>query len=189
MRRRKRRGDALIDLTSLLDVVFIMLLIVVCSQMELGRELRDKEQTVSSAMIQARAASENAARKEKQLDDLLDASGDIYAYVPRLSILADYDPEAVTERSISVLAMDGAGKDEFQTDLSGNDGTKERFGELRKYLAEYLESHPDRPVVISFNEDDRDVLYRDLKMILEILDEIGEEYPKVSIRYPEGYGQ
>ena len=53
---------------------------------------------------------------------------------------------------------------------------------VKDILTEYVERHSDRPVILSLNENDDTILYRDEKAIKEILDEFTKKYNNVYIK-------
>lgn len=167
--RKKRRNnlDILIDLTSLLDVIFIILLIVVCNQQYLNNKLSEESTKAESVVAEAEAA------KALYLDQI----DTIQNYNELLSVYASYDPATVTERYIRVLRND----EEIETfTLMGNnvDGT---LSEFKEYMNKYIQNNPEKPVVLSLNDRDENILYRDEKSIKKIFEELAE-YPNVYLK-------
>ena len=54
--------------------------------------------------------------------------------------------------------------------------------EFRVYLKDYIEQNPEKPVILSLNEGDEKILYRDEKMIKKIFEELSETYKNVYIK-------
>ncbi len=163
MRRRNRtRDDIIIDLTSLLDVIFIVLLIVVCDQRTMGaqEEASKKAYDIQRAMY----------------EDMVETSGSYNLFV---SVYSKYDEDNPVSR---VIYVQKKGEEEAGAtfELDGND-VKGEMDEFKDYLAAYIEDNPGKPVVLSLNENDDDILYRDEKAILEIFDELNEN-PDVYIK-------
>ena len=52
-KRRHNQGDILIDLTSLLDVVFIILLVVICNQQKITSEVQTQQAEAAELSEQA----------------------------------------------------------------------------------------------------------------------------------------
>ena len=52
----------------------------------------------------------------------------------------------------------------------------EGYSRLTEYLTEYISYNSDKTIVLSLNEDDKDILYRDEKEIKKIMDNICAQY-------------
>lgn len=164
--RKKRRNnlDILIDLTSLLDVIFIILLIVVCNQQYLNDKLSKESVEAESVMAEAQAA------KALYLDQI----DTVQNYSELLSVYASYDSQNVTQRHIRVLKNE---QDIVTFDLLGNN-VSETLAEFKDYMLTYISNNPEKPVVLSLNDKDENILYRDEKAIKAIFEELSE-YPNV----------
>ena len=66
-------------------------------------------------------------------------------------------------------------------ELSGNNVT-DAVEAFKKSLTGYIEAYNDRPVILSLNEKDDTILYRDEVMVTEIFFELTREYGNVYIR-------
>lgn len=160
--RKKRRNnlDILIDLTSLLDVIFIILLIVVCNQQYLNDKLSKESVEAESVMAEAQAA------KALYLDQI----DTVQNYSELLSVYASYDSQNVTQRHIRVLKNE---QDIVTFDLIGNN-VSETLAEFKDYMLTYISNNPEKPVVLSLNDKDENILYRDEKAIKAIFEELSE---------------
>lgn len=173
MRRKRRssKGDVLIDLTSLLDVIFIILLIVMWGQ-----------NTVESNLKQTQAAAEDAIHQTKAeqmlYEQQLEIAENINSYVFAVSVVVPYDKMDVTQRTIQIL-KEGEEIESFE--LIGNN-VKDSVEAFGRSLIKYIEANKDRPVILSLNEQDDNILYRDEVMVTEIFNELTKEYGNVYIR-------
>ena len=173
MRRKRRssKSDVLIDLTSLLDVIFIILLIVMWGQ-----------NTVETNLKQAQAEAEEAIHQtetERMLyEQQLEITNNIHSYIFAVSVVVPYDKTDVTHRTIQIL-KEGEAMESFE--LVGNN-VNASIEAFRKSLTEYAEVNKDRPVILSLNEQDDKILYRDEVMVTEIFNELTKEYSNVYIR-------
>ena len=175
-RKRRNAGNGVfIDLTSLLDVIFILLLLVVCSY---NYEKQKNEQDTALAREAMTAAQAEAEANSKAYSDMLKTQNDLQDYVWSASIVVPFEPDEITLRHIKVLREDS---EIVSIDLTGND-VAESIGQFRDILTDYVKSHPDRPVILSLNENDDSILYRDEKMINEVLNELSDTYDNVFIR-------
>ncbi len=166
-KRRRTKTDILIDLTSLLDVIFIILMVVICNQQNLTMKLQASKE-------QAQQVEEKAEAAYQLYTDQVDTAK--YSLV--ISVTATYQKDAVTERKISVLIPGEEIKD-FK--LSGNN-TREALENFKKELIHGMEIAAGKPVVLSLNEEDDNILYRDEKAIKKIFEELVEEYANAFIR-------
>lgn len=172
--RRKRRGsgrDVLIDLTSLLDVMFIILLIVMWGQNNTEDQLRQQQAEAEQAQVQ----TEQEYRLYK---DQLETADSLNQLVWAVSVIVPYDETDVTKRQIQIL-KEGEQIESF--DLVGNrvTDTVEKF---KQSLVTYIEANKDKPVILSLNEEDDYILYRDELMVKEIFSELSAEYNNVYLK-------
>ena len=86
----------LIDLTSLLDVIFIILLIVMWGQ-------NTVETNLKQAQAETEAAKTQTEEERKLYEQQLEISDNINQYVFAVSVVVPYDKEDVTHRTIQIL--------------------------------------------------------------------------------------
>ena len=163
---RRFQNDIVIDLTSLLDVIFIILLILVCGQTTIGDDLNEAQIQAEYARTQAEA--------ERQLYEEQQRA---FASVLAVSVVVPYDENEITRRQIRLLKQG----DEIQSiDLIGND-ISDPVNEFKEILVSYIEQNKDRPTILSVNENDDHILYRDEVMVNRIFDELVQTYDNVYI--------
>ena len=169
--RRNKRDDLLIDLTSLLDVIFIILLVVICSQQLTKWDYESREQEATETVRDAEAIAE-------LYQDQMETHDNLNEYVVKLSVYADFNPEQITVRKVRILK-------ELQAvetiNLIGAE-TADAFARLEENLMAYIQENSDKPVILSLNEGDEKILYRDEKTILAIFEKLSEEYSNVYIK-------
>ena len=177
MRRRKKgsKGDVLIDLTSLLDVIFIILLIVMWGQNTVETNLKQAQAETESAKNQTEA-------EQKLYEQQLEMADNINQYVFAVSVVVPYDKEDVTRRTIQIL-KEGEEIESFE--LVGNN-VKSSVEAFRNSLTKFVEANKDRPVILSLNETDDTILYRDEVMVTELFMELAKEYSNVYVRGSNG---
>ena len=172
--RRKRRSsgnDIIIDLTSLLDVIFIVLLVVICGQGSLNEGLIEKQSEAENAKQQAEMAYE-------LYNDQLEMADSLNQYVWAVSVIVPYDENEITKRQIMILKE---GNEIEQFDLIGNDVRRAREA-FKESLLEFIQEHKEKPVILSLNEEDDNILYRDEVMVNEVFMELSEEFDNVYIK-------
>lgn len=174
-KNRKSRNDLTIDLTSLLDVIFIILLAVMVGQKDASaQEQQDLDALQADAVAQI-AQAENA---QQLYEDMLDTQNNLSKYVYAVSITVPYDKDEIHKREIMLLTE---GSDPQTFPLIGNE-TAESLAAFKESLAGSIADHTDCPVILSLNDDDEKILYRDEKAVSGILYEISAEYDNVYIK-------
>lgn len=173
MRRTRRgsRSDVLIDVTSLLDVIFIILLVVLLGQNSAELNLKQAQADTESAQTQTEA-------EKKLYEQQMEIADNINQYVLAVSVVVPYDKEDVTQRTIQILKE---GEEIERFELVGNN-VNTSVEAFRKSLVKFIEANQERPVILSLNEHDDTILYRDEVMVTEIFYELTREYNNVYIR-------
>ena len=170
-RRRNRRDELIIDLTSLLDVIFIILLVVICSQQLTKMKYEDRQQVAENTVRDAEAVKE-------LYEDQMETQDNLNEYVLKVSVYADFNPEQVTIRKIRILKE----SQEIESyDLIGAD-TAEAYAAFEADLVKYIQENSEKPIIFSLNEGDEKILYRDEKAILGIFEKLCDEYTNVYIK-------
>lgn len=176
--RRKRRGsgrDVLIDVTSLLDVMFIILLVVLWGQ-------QNKEENLIQMQTEAEYAKTQAESEYKLYEQQTELASHVNQMVWAASVVVPYDENDVTKRTIRVL-KEGEEIESFA--LIGNQ-VDDSVAAFRESLVRYIEANQDRPVILSLNENDNNILYRDEVMVTELFMELAKEYSNVYVRGSNG---
>ena len=168
MRRigRGSKNDVIVDLTSLLDVMFIILLVVLCGQSTITEDLSETQSRAEYAISQA--------KEEKWL---YEEQQEIVNNVWAVSIMVPYDENEVIKRQIRFLIR---GEEIKSIDLVGND-VSVAMNEFKECLVGYIEQNKDMPVILSLNENDDYILYRDEVMVNNIFDELVKAYSNVYV--------
>ena len=179
-RRHRAKSDILIDLTSLLDVIFIVLLIVFARTQNMTEKTEDQVNSANDTMAQATTLAQQAQAEYELYLDQIEMADNLQQYVFTISVNSSYRSDDVTRRQISVLPNGG----EIETfELRGEDDSVENAKkQFRETLEKYIEKHQDQPVILTLNEKDEKILYRDEKAIKEIFDGLSEKYENVFMR-------
>lgn len=172
--KREDRGDILIDLTSLLDVIFIVLLVVLCNGQIFS-------QHVAEDKIEVEKREAEAEQKESLYRQQLDTAEELQQYVMIISVDASYDPSNIKERNVEVLISGKREPDSFQ--LVG-ENTKEPLEQLEERLHTCIGENADKHIILSLNENDERILYRDETALLRIFEKLGSENENVLLRTP-----
>lgn len=172
--RKKRKGlksDIIIDLTSLLDVMFILLLVVLCSQSRINESLEQSG-------VEYERAKNQAEEAYRLYQDQLDMADQLNQYVWAVSVVVPYDENEITKRQIKVL-KEGAEIESF--DLIGNN-VEDSAKDFEESLTDFIQNNRENPVILSLNEEDDNILYRDEVMVEEIFTELCKKYSNVYIK-------
>ena len=179
-RRRRTRSGILIDLTSLLDVIFIFLMIVTLMGQEKAESLAS-ELNSSLEEVNAREAEADSAQREADEIEALyrEQLSTMEEYGTNfIAVFASYDPSMITTRHLRVLS----GENEIYTvDLVGGN-VSAALQEFTDHIETLVTDNKDMPVIISLNKGDEYILYRDEVALNEILTDISSKYTNVYLR-------
>ena len=139
-------------------------------QAENDDKLAEMQAQTDEQLARLQSETEKANAQYALYSDRIDTMDNLNRYVWAVSVYADYEPATVTERHIRVL-RDGEEIEQF--DLVGND-TKEAFAQFKQCLEDYIDRNSNRPVILSLNENDEHILYRDEQAILQIFNELSD---------------
>lgn len=176
---RSRKGNKLntaIELTSLLDVIFIVLMIVICNQQinleEKGHDVEAAYEEAALLTAEAQAALSEAedlraeAEAEKALfEEHREKFEDVSSQMTTVTVIIDYQPSNLRTRTIRLMADADAPETITITPETENDAYT-KFEEKLEDLVTQAEAS-DKPVVISI--DMTRILYRDELRAEEVL--------------------
>ena len=177
--RSKTIKDLIIDLTPLLDVIFIILLIVLANGDVYS-------QSAENLMSQAEKESRDAEQIVNEADQKLntyqthfEAYEEIDKYFSIITVSAGYDIRNRRNRTVRVKVNDN---DDMVYELNPANSNSE-WQKIRAYIKEKTSAEPDLPVILALNMKNEDrMLYRDEEEIRHIFDDMKAEYPNVTIR-------
>ncbi len=164
MRRLTNRANTVFDMTPLLDVIFIVLMVVMCNQLLGTREAQETIQDMSVSLEEAEA--ENELHKA-QLETYENAES-IVAYV---TLHADYDALDRKTRHIR-LAYDNDVT--FEEIILSPETETEGYEKLRENMTDFLSGKAGMPVMLTLDQDR--ILYRDQVEISAMLKELAKEF-------------
>ena len=177
-RRHRAKSDILIDLTSLLDVIFIVLLVVIARQQTLSEKMQDQAKNANEMLEQASDVAREAQAKYELYVDQMEMADNINQYVIVISVNATYNEDNVTQRDVRILCEG----DEVKSFALRGTNVQTSMNEFEAALEDYVKHHPDRPVILSLNENDEKILYRDERAIQKIFESLKGKYDNVFVR-------
>ena len=172
-RRNSDKFNIDLDLTSMLDVIFIILMVVMTSQL-----LNNAKETATAQELSAELEAAQADNKtyEMRLKDM-ENPDDRVAFV---TLYANFEAADPKTRHIKLLLGEDVAIEDLKLTPDNEDKIYEDFS---KRLETYLEGYPDSPVLLTL--DDSNILYRDHVRMEELLASVKEAHSNLYIRYSE----
>lgn len=175
MRRNRSKGikQFIIDLTPLLDVIFILLIVVLASgtmsEDEANKQKKKAEDTQSEAEQQVNAYKSH-----------MEAYSDIDEYFSIITVSAGYSHIDRHDRVITVKVNEN---EEARYELNPTNSDAQ-WGNIEQDIKEIILAKEDLPAILVLNvKNDEKMLYRDEEEIMEIFDGLKTEFPQnVEIR-------
>ncbi len=162
LRKNKGIGRALIDLTPLLDVIFIFLMVVLCFNTNENEEAQNKLLDAEEKLQEAeKTRNERIAELETMQEQLDNIKNDSVNYT---TIYAEYDPNNRKHRTIHIKFN---AEPEYTSTLNPSN-VEEAWEDCEKYITERIDE--EKPMIVSIKNSK--MLYRDEQKIEEMIDEI-----------------
>ena len=185
MRKKHSRTDFVIDLTSLLDVIFIVLLIVMCGQKLLSDDTKEAA-AKAEEMIEA---ADESLRESDALQEYYrrhtEAFENTEKYVRFVDVVAYFDSSTrISDRTVIISAGIDDGTELVKIPVTAAN-EQEGYAQLQKYLTGIIEEATDGvsvPVILSLNRGDESILYRDETAISNIFEYLASQYDNVFTR-------
>ncbi|MCR5675638.1 MAG: hypothetical protein K6G16_08020 [Lachnospiraceae bacterium] len=158
-----------IDVTALLDVVFIVLLIVICHQQRLAvsQEAERAEAVVSAEEKLAEAEAARSLYAER-----METAANLSDYVSILTVYVDYTPGNPSERHIRLL--DDAADAEILSIPLNPSSQEEAYHTLTEEMHTRLDAADGKPVILSL--DLEHILYRDEEAVNNLFSSMQADY-------------
>ena len=176
-RTNRRRNKNIIELTSLMDVVFIVLMVVIFGYFGKKESLGDISAR-EIALEQSKAAYENEiARKDSELNtrsQKYDTFDNIINETTYISITASYTPSDPKDRSIIISTNESTKT--IKIDPQDSDKS---FDEFREYLSKIVDKADSEQKPVFINYSDEQTLLRDDAKIQGILSEIESDHQNI----------
>ena len=168
-----------IDLTSLLDVIFIFLLIVLTSMTvgysEQKQKLKEKEAVIDEKISEYMNETIDEEAIKQRLEDYDEQY--LGTKVKFVSIVGNYSEE---DNSIRIIRIDVPDDEPFVVEINDKDDSnneQKAYEAIQKYLEEYAADNKDFAIVVSICEVD--ILNRDYEAIESKIKSISNEYTNV----------
>ena len=164
-----------IELTSLLDVIFIVLMIVICNQQI---NMTVKEDTAKVKMEQAMDAQADADAEKELYKQHRETFETVNEQMDVITVYVDYIPSDIKNREIRIMVND----DELPVIKLSPSNTKESFEQFETSLEKKVAGaeEADKPVIISI--DTSQILYRDEKAVDEIIGRLFDKHDNLYLK-------
>jgi hypothetical protein len=162
----KTLGQFIIDLTPLLDVIFILLIVVLSFQDNYSKLADEKlenaekiEQTAKDAMAENNDHYETV---QKQLETY----EQMYDYVNVVTVFASYRP---SNRKYRTLHVEINAREQWEREINPSNEDK-IWDECRAYIEGVIGSNENKPTIFAIK--DEKMLYRDEQAILSLYEDL-----------------
>ncbi|MCR5683803.1 MAG: hypothetical protein K6G81_00075 [Lachnospiraceae bacterium] len=171
-KRSKSIGKILIDLTPLLDVVFIVLIVVFASQKMTIEDSQSAAQAAESSQAAAEAQNAVMAGQMENYDD-------INTYFTLISVYAGFEPSNRVRRTIYIKINDG----DMKTIAINPSDQDKRWEECERYIEEAIGRDGNLYTILSVNTvSEEGMLYRDEQRILKMFGDISSKHANVYVK-------
>lgn len=189
----RKRKNVVVELTSLLDVIFIMLFMVMNQSQNTAAEAQSTaENQIAAAQVQVEEAQRQAEEYRQIVDETAKERENLEYTKNRLEgyeVFAEY-AEIVTvyivdegyKRSIRVADDNEIAAVDFDWD-NMDYGRKTLTEELQKFI-----DSTDNPVFITFTYDSNRIFRQDYNMISETITEVQAKHEDVYIKFNDKTG-
>ncbi|SCX93153.1 hypothetical protein SAMN02910292_00514 [Lachnospiraceae bacterium XBB2008] len=176
-KRNKQNKGIDIDLTSMLDVIFIILMVVMC-RVSLGGTT---EKALNEQLKETQAQLDEAQAKLETYEASSQTAEELAAEVAIMTLQAGYSDTDPTTRKVNLLrtAADGSTDRNIEEITITPENESSAYQEIRSELEQFLTDNSGVPVLLSIS--DEHILYRDYVSLKETLDQIGEEHDNLYI--------
>ena len=164
--KKKTPGQLIIDLTPLLDVIFILLIVVLSFQ---DNFIKQADEKTEAARSNAEKAEETVAQNEEHyaaVQQQLENYEQLYDFVNIVTIYAGYSPADRRYRTLHVV-INGGEQWEKEINPSNEENV---WAECKNYIESTLSGKAENPTVFSIK--DEKMLYRDEQSILKLYEEL-----------------
>ena len=175
MRRNRSKGikQLIIDLTPLLDVIFILLIVVLANTAR-------TEEIANERYDEAKEIQSDAEQEVNAYKSHFEAYSDIDEYFSIITVSAGYHSDNRRNRTISIKVNENEPRQYELNPTNADDQWSRISGDIESTIS----AKSDLPAILVLNiKNDEKMLYRDEEDILRIFDELKTEFPQnVEIR-------
>ena len=174
--KNKSIGQFIIDLTPLLDVVFILLIVVLSFQDAYSADADNKISEAQQIESDANDLVSKTESKDATISEQLDTYANLNDYVNIVTIYADYQPSNRKYRTI-YLAINDTDVKEISLNPSNGDVA---WSECEETIKQCLEDNLGVPTIYAIKNEK--MLYRDEQMIIKMFSELSSSYDNIYLK-------
>lgn len=174
--KNKSIGQFIIDLTPLLDVVFILLIVVLSFQDAYSAEADSRISEAQQIESDANDLVSKTESKDAIISEQLDTYANLNDYVNIVTIYADYQSSNRKNRTI-YLKINNEGVKEIPLNPSN---VEFAWGECEETIKQCLEENADIPTIYTIKNEK--MLYRDEQMITKLFSQLSSSYNNIYLK-------
>ena len=172
-------GRLLIDLTPLLDVIFIVLIVVLAGQDNYSTEADRKYAEAEKYVKEVNAEMEEIDAENSVLKEQMSTYSSLNEYFNVVTVYAAYSQENRKLRTIYIKVN----TDEPITINLNPSNVSSAWSECRKYIEDKIKEDLSLPMILSINTNsDEKMLYRDEESIHSMFMDLMNNYKNLTIR-------
>ena len=172
-------GRLLIDLTPLLDVIFIVLIVVLAGQDNYSTEADRKYAEAEKYVKEVNAEMEEIDAENSVLKEQMSTYSSLNEYFNVVTVYAAYSQENRKLRTIYIKVN----TDEPITINLNPSNVSSAWAECRKYIEDKIKEDLSLPMILSINTNsDEKMLYRDEESIHSMFMDLMNNYKNLTIR-------
>ena len=179
-KKPKSIGRLLIDLTPLLDVIFIVLIVVLAGQDTFKAEADQKHAEATEYVSEADKKLSEMETKVEMYSEQMAAYDSLSEYFNVVTVYASYNLDNRRLRTVYIMINNEA---PVTLNLTPSN-TPEVWSECKKMIEDVIKKDETLPLILSVNSNnDEKMLYRDDEAIYDIFKDLQNAYPGIiSIR-------
>ena len=178
-KKQKSLGRLLIDLTPLLDVVFIVLIVVLAGQADYSNKADLKYVEAELYVSEADAKMDELEAQDSVIREQMSNYSSINEYFNVVTVYASYSLENRKLRTIYVMVN----TDDPKTFNLNPSNTSSAWTDCRNYIEDIIKKDESLPMILSINTNsDEKMLYRDEQSINDMFSDLMRTYKNLTIK-------
>lgn len=186
-KKPKSISRLLIDLTPLLDVIFIVLIVVLAGRDSMNASTDQKKADAEQRYIEAEQMQEEASQEiedmmasVKTYENQLEIYEELNEKFNVITVVSNY---ALNDRTYRRVKVKANGNEPLVWELNPSNSEKS-WNEFKTKIEDIIKEDLTKETIISIKvEEDEKMLYRDYEKMKNIINELQESYPgKISVK-------
>ena len=169
-----KKRDIILDFTSLLDVIMILLFIVMSNMTTASAKLNEETEQAKAELSIANTEISNLEFKLKA-KEAIQESYEIYTSEVVIVTILNFERDG----SHILTLFEGEDTDDGVTIVMGENSTINTKNRIRKYITDILKETENQPVYIVFRYDKYTIYHSEFETIGEEIKKLSREYKEV----------